>query len=240
MNAETPEYTATPENATGTDLEPVLRATEFFDHTSPEVRDFVDASVKDKNAAPVRKVVDLYYAVRDGLFYEVYGADLSREGLRSSAILRAGQGFCIHKSIVFASAVRAAGVPSRIVFADVRNHLASDRLKELIGGDVFFHALTSVHVNGRWTRATPVFNKLLCRLYGMRPLEFDGSADSLHHPYRDGGNAAHMEFLKEHGEFDDLPYDFVMENMRRSHPRFLEGAGTVSGGSLAKEAGSGI
>ncbi|WP_105971359.1 transglutaminase-like domain-containing protein [Streptomyces geranii] len=224
------------------DLTPLLRSTEFLDHESPQIREFVAKSVQDSSAGdPVRQVVDLYYAVRDGLFYEVYGADLSRRGLSASSVLAAGQGFCLHKSVLFAAAVRAVGVPSRLVYADVRNHLASDRLKELVGGEVFFHSLTSVHLNGRWIRATPVFNKLLCRLYGMPALDFDGVTDSQYHPY-DGtgaqGPSAQMEFLKEHGEFDDLPYEFVLDSMRRSHPRFLDGSGTVAGGSLAAEANS--
>ncbi len=47
-----------------------------------------------------------------------------------------------------------------------------------------------------------------------------------------------MEFLTDHGDFDDVPYEFVMANMRRKHPKFLDadGTGTVSGGSLADEA----
>jgi transglutaminase-like putative cysteine protease len=127
--------------------------------------------------------VRLYYAVRDGVRYDVYGADLSREGMRASAILEAGHGFCLHTSILYAAAVRAVGIPSRLVLTDVRNHLASDRLKQLVGGEVFhFHCLTAVHLHGRWIRATPVFNKLLCRLYGIAPLEFDGLSDSMHHP----------------------------------------------------------
>ena len=217
-----------------------LRATEFLDHESPQIREFATRSVQDSSAGdPVRQVVDLYYAVRDGLFYEVYGADLSRTGLSASSVLAAGQGFCLHKSVLFAAAVRAVGVPSRLVYADVRNHLASDRLKELIGGDVFFHSLTSVYLGGRWLRATPVFNELLCRLYGMPALDFDGVTDSQYHPYDSSqGTSAQMEFRKEHGEFDDLPYEFVMSHMRLLHPRFLDGSGTVDGGSLANEANS--
>ncbi|MCD7443073.1 MULTISPECIES: transglutaminase-like domain-containing protein [Streptomyces] len=222
------------------EMTPCLRATEFLDHESPRIREFVARSVQDSSAGdPVRQVVDLYYAVRDGLFYEVYGADLSRTGLSASSVLAAGQGFCLHKSVLFAAAVRAVGVPSRLVYADVRNHLASDRLKELIGGDVFFHSLTSVYLGGRWLRATPVFNELLCRLYGMPALDFDGVTDSQYHPYDSSQEtSAQMEFLKEHGEFDDLPYEFVMSSMRLLHPRFLDGLSTVAGGSLATEANS--
>ncbi|MFE1783642.1 transglutaminase family protein [Streptomyces sp. NPDC059506] len=219
-----------------TDHEHLLRSTEFLDHDSPEVRAFVDRVVTDHDAPAREKAVRLYYAVRDDVFYEVYGADLSRAGLRASSVAREGKGFCLHKSVLYAAAVRAVGVPSRLVFGDVRNHLASDRLKEHIGGDVFFHALTSVRLEGRWVRATPVFNKTLCRLYGMSPLEFDGTADSLYHPFDDRGQQ-HMEFLAMHGEFDDLPHDFVMERMRSQHPNFLKGTGTVGGGSLADEAG---
>ena len=75
--------------------------------------------------------------------------------------------------------------------------------------------------------------KLLCRLYGMPALDFDGSADSLYHPYGEG--SARMEFLTSHGEFDDLPYEFVMDRMRRTHPGFLQDSGTARGGSLAAE-----
>lgn len=213
--------------------EQLIQATEFLDYDTPEIRGFVDRTV-DTDVSAREKAVALYYAVRDDVLYEVYGIDLSREGLRASTIARNGKGFCLHKSVLYAAAVRSVGVPSRIVLADVRNHLASERLKKLVGGEVFFHAFTSVFLDGRWVKATPVFNGLLCRLYGMPALEFDGTEDSLHHPYGDG--SARMEFLNSHGEFDDLPYEFVMDHMHRKHPQFLHDSGTARGGSLAAEA----
>src|SRR5918997_4092772 len=144
-----------------------LRAvTRYLDHDALPVREFVRRAVPDEDASPTAKAVQLYYAVRDGIRYDVYGADLSHHGLRASSVVHAGKGFCLHKSILYAAAVRAVGIPSRLVLTDVRNHLASERLKRLVGGDVFhFHCLTEVHLDGRWIKATPVFNKLLCRLY---------------------------------------------------------------------------
>ncbi|MEU4449366.1 transglutaminase-like domain-containing protein [Actinosynnema sp. NPDC050801] len=208
--------------------------TEFLDHSSAEVQNFVDRVV-DGAADPV---VALYYAVRDRIMYEVYGADLSREGLRASAVISRGQGFCVHKSIVYAAACRAIGVPSRIVLTDVRNHLASARLRDLVGGDVFrFHALNSLLLNGKWVRATPVFNRTLCRLYGITPLDFDGTADSVYHPFDTRGRR-HMEFLHEYGEFDDLPYELVVEGIRVAHPRLFESRSVLRAGSLVEEAGS--
>jgi transglutaminase-like putative cysteine protease len=218
-----------------TNLDELRRATEFLDHDAPAVRAFAERAVPDA-ATDVERAVALYYAVRDGVIYEVYGADLSRTGLRASAIATRGSGFCVHKSILYAAAARAVGIPSRIVVAEVRNHLASDRLRELVGGDVFLHCLTSVHLDGRWLRATPVFNRTLCRLYRMAPLEFDGRTDSLHHPYDESGQR-YMEFLRAYGEFDDFPHDVVLPGLRNLHPRLFESPHRVTGGSLVAEAG---
>ncbi|MEU8763372.1 transglutaminase-like domain-containing protein [Streptomyces sp. NPDC048659] len=222
------------------ELHALTRPTDFLDHESDEVQNFVDSVVKDRAADRRENAVKLYYAVRDGLDYEVYDTDLSRRGLKASSVLAAGQGFCLHKSVVYAAAVRALGIPSKLVYGDVRNHLASPRLIAHIGGDVFFHGLTQVYLDGQWVKATPVFNKLLCRLYGMEALEFDGTGDSLYHPYAGQGGKGAMEFLTDHGSFDDVPYGFVISTMRAKHPNFLsgEGDGTVKGGSLAAEAGT--
>lgn len=215
----------------------LLAATEFLDHGQPPVRDFVQRALDGVGDAPIDKAIALHYAVRDQIHYEVYDADLSRSGLRASAIITRGMGFCVHKSIVYAAACREAGVASRIVLTDVRNHLASARLRELVGGDIFrFHALNSVHLDGKWVRATPVFNKLLCRLYGITPLEFDGRSDSMSHPYDTKGRR-YMEFLHEYGEFDDFPYELVVEGIRAAHPKLFAGKYAITSGSLVAEAG---
>jgi transglutaminase-like putative cysteine protease len=212
---------------------------EFIDHRSAEVRSFVDRTLESTSDSPMAQAVALYYAVRDRIRYEVYGADLSPGGLRASQVLKTRSGMCIHKSIVYAAALRAIGVPSRLVLTDVRNHLASPRLRELVGGDVFrFHCLTSVHNGQKWVRATPVFNKTLCRLYGITPLDFDGTSDSLYHPF-DSHGREHMEFLHEHGEFDDLPYELVIDGLRIAHPRLFAGADRFAEGSLLADAHTG-
>lgn len=224
----------------GTETPPadLLAVTEFLDHDTLVVRRFVDRVLGKTWGTPIENAVKLYYAVRDEIMYEVYGASLSREGLRASSILNRQRGFCIHKSNVYAAACRAAGIPSRLVMTDVRNHLASDRLRELVGGDIFrFHALTTVYLDGRWVRATPVFNRTLCRLYGITPLEFDGTTDSMSHPY-DSKGRKYMEFLYEHGEFDDFPYELVVDGIRVAHPRLFDSRYETTEGSLVAEADS--
>jgi transglutaminase-like putative cysteine protease len=184
----------------------------------------------------IERACALYYAVRDGIHYEVYGADLSRHGLKASTTIERGTGFCVHKSIVYAAATRLVGVPSRIYYGDVRNHLASPRLEELMGGKVFcFHSLTTVYLDHRWVKATPVFNKTLCTLYKIKPLDFDGRTDSMYHPYDEDGRR-HMEFLRAHGEFDDVPYDLVVNGIRTAHPRLFESRDTTARGSLVMDA----
>ncbi|HEY8373449.1 MAG TPA: transglutaminase-like domain-containing protein [Pseudonocardiaceae bacterium] len=217
------------------DLSRLLDATEFLDYDSPEVREFVARAVPDPEAPAREKAVQLYYAVRDGVFYEVFGADLSREGLRASSVVRRNMGFCAHKSILYAAAVRSVGIPSRLVLAEVRNHLASPRLKELVGGEVFLHWFTTIHLGGRWLKVTPVFNRMLCRLYRMRPLEFDGTSDSLYHPFDESGRR-HMEFLRWHGEYDDVDYDLLIGKMRSLHPGMFREGTTVPAGSLVEQA----
>ncbi|AFR06498.1 MULTISPECIES: transglutaminase-like domain-containing protein [Nocardiopsis] len=210
--------------------------TYFLDHQSPEVREFVDRALPDRNASPREMAVRLHDAVRDGIRYEVYDADLTREGVRASGVLKRGQGFCVHKSIVYAAAARSVGIPTRLVYGDVRNHLASERLLELMGGDLFtFHALVSVRIDGAWIRATPVFNTLLCRLYGIRPLEFDGRDDSYYHPFDEQGRR-HMEFVRWRGEYDDFPYDTVVGGIAANHPKLVGPELVTAQGSLADDA----
>lgn len=216
----------------------LLANSEFLDHDSPEVQAFVaDATGHLSRTAPPRyKAVALFYAVRDGVNYDVYGTDLSPHGLRASSISAAGRGFCLHKSILYAAAVRTVGIESRLVSGLVRNHLASERLKQIVGGDVFLHWLTRIRLDGRWLYVTPVFNKLLCRLYRMAPLEFDGTDDALYHPFDQQGRQ-HMEFVGDKTEYDDLHYGLVTEMIRRRHPGMFADATTVhGGGSLADEA----
>ncbi|MEV7559753.1 transglutaminase-like domain-containing protein [Streptomyces sp. NPDC048331] len=223
--------------STGQAVPAELAATEFIDHGSPEVRAFVASAVPDEATTPTAQAVALYYAVRDRIRYEVYGADLSRTGLRAGSVARARSGMCLHKSVLYTAGLRSLGIPARLVLTDVRNHLASGRLKELLGGDVFHqHCLTSVRLENGWVKATPVFNRTLCRLYGMAPLDFDGTADSLHHPF-DLQGRRQMEFLRFHGEFDDLPYEAVLADLRAAHPGLIGPDGTAfAPGSLVRDA----
>lgn len=215
---------------------PGCEATEFLDFEAPAVADFVDRAVPDRDAPASEQSRALYYAVRDEVQYEIYGADLSRQGLRASEVVTRGRGLCIHKSVLFAAGARALGIPSELVFVDVRNHLASERLRRMLGGDVFrFHCLTRLRLDDRWVKATPVFSARLCRLYRLTPLEFDGRTDAVFHPFDEAGRA-YMELVHEHGPFADLPYERVVGGLRAAHAGLFETPTRMRRGSLAAEA----
>ena len=162
------------------------------------------------------------YAIRDGIGYEIYGADLSRAGLRASSTVAAGRGLCLHKSTLYAACARALGIPSRLALVDVRNHVVSPRLRRFLGSDVVhFHCYAQVELDGRWVSATPVFSRALCRLYRMAPLEFGGVLQE--------NDGSRMEVVRRHGTFDDLPYELVAGGLRAAHPNLFAAPSRVRG-----------
>lgn len=197
-----------------------LSATDLFDLEHPSLQRFVAAATTGADTDTAR-VVALYYAVRDKIHYEVFGTDLSDHGLRASSTADNGTGFCLHKSILFVAGCRAVGVPARVVSGRVRNHLSSPELHDLVGGEIFLHWLTEVYLHGRWVKATPVFGALMCRLYGIAPLEFDATTDSVHQPHDGADPDSHMEFLDGLVSHDNLTAETARALVSASHPRML-------------------
>jgi len=190
--------------------EEYLRPTEFIDSASPAIRAFAEEAVKGAGTA-VEKAVKLYYAVRDGIYYDPYRIEMTREAFRASVILAKGYGFCVAKAIVLAAACRAQGIPARLHFADVRNHLTTERLKRIMKTDIFhYHGYNDLFLNNRWVKVTPTFNKSLCERFKVRALEFDGGNDAVFHPF-DMEGRRHMEYIVDHGSFADVPYEKISE-----------------------------
>jgi transglutaminase-like putative cysteine protease len=202
-------------------MEPYLRPTPTIESEHPEIvawaRRHADGASDDREAA-----VQLYYAVRDGIRYDAYTADPTGEGLRASTTLASGRGWCVSKAILLAACCRSRGIPARLGFADVRNHLSTARMREHMQTDVFYwHGYTSIHLEGRFVKATPAFNVELCEKFGLRPLEFDGREDSIYHPFDLEGNR-HMEYVRERGEFADVPLDEILETFQKYYPGHMQ------------------
>jgi transglutaminase-like putative cysteine protease len=171
----------------------------------------------------VARTVSLYYAVRDGIRYDPYTCNLDPEQLKASHTLSAKRGWCVSKAILLAAACRAIGIPARLGFADVRNHLSTARLRALMKTDLFYwHGYTSIHLLGSWVKATPAFNIELCEKFRLRPLEFDGLEDSIYHPFDMEGNK-HMEYVRFRGEYADTPIGAMAETFQREYPYMTRG-----------------
>ncbi len=198
-----------------------LSATSVIDCEHSEIIAYAKAKIGELSDQKDIAVA-LYYAVRDDIRYDPYSFDLQESSFAASHTLAQGAGWCVPKAILLAACCRASGIPARLGFADVQNHLSTERLRETMKTDVFhWHGYTSIYINGRWVKATPAFNIELCEKFGLKPLEFNGEEDSIYHEFDRAGNR-HMEYLLERGEYDDLPLDEMLELFREVYGGFFD------------------
>jgi len=206
------------------DMAQYLAAGVFVDSDSPQVIAFAKKAVKgeaDADAAILR----LYSTVRDSIIYDPYVSLADPANYRASSVLAAGRGFCIGKSALLAASARVIGVPSRVGYADVRNHLTSRRLYEIAKTDTFiWHSYTELYLAGRWVKATPAFDAALCERANIKPLDFDGRTDSLFQPFDPVGRR-HMEYLRDRGTFADVPFDVIQAEFIATYPDWMSSHG---------------
>ncbi|MGH8528627.1 MAG: transglutaminase-like domain-containing protein [Nevskiales bacterium] len=195
-----------------------LHPTPVVDADHAAVRQFAERH-KGSSENQRDQAVALYYAVRDGFRYNPYALDLTPRGLSASRVLEVGHGWCVTKAVLLAAACRAAGIPARLGYADVRNHLSTERMRQTMQTDIFYwHGYTSILLEGQWLKATPAFNIELCEKFRLKPLEFNGTQDSIYHPFDLQGNR-HMEYLNFRGEFADVPVDDMRETFVKHYPQ---------------------
>lgn len=200
--------------------------TSTIESDSPAVADFV--ALKTAGAdSEIQRARSLFYAVRDTIRYDPYHIDLSVNGMKASTTLSTGQGWCVSKAILLAACCRSIGIGARLGFADVRNHLSTERMRRTMQTDIFYwHGYTEMLLGGKWVKATPAFNIELCEKFRLLPLEFDGRNDSLYHPFDADGNR-HMEYVNNRGAYPDAPLEEIartFEEKYRFVPTDLESA----------------
>jgi transglutaminase-like putative cysteine protease len=202
-------------------MEQYLAPTGYIDSEHPDIIDFA-SSICKPTATDKQKAIDLYIAVRDGIRYNPYSIEPSKQGMKASTILKKGHGYCVAKAVVLVACARTQKIPARLGFADVRNHLNTKRLAELMGTDIFtWHGYAQLYLNKKWVKATPAFNIDLCTAFNITPLDFDGIHDSIFHPFDTQGNR-HMEYIKDHGTYSDLPWDTILKACQALYPKYFE------------------
>lgn len=196
-----------------------LQATKFIDSDSEAIKSFAFETIQGATS-DIEKAIRLYYAVRDSIRYDPYKFYLNEENFAASNTLSSGSSYCIPKAILLAAAARAAGIPAQLGFSDVKNHLSTKKLLDLMETDIFiWHGYTVLYLNGKWVKATPAFNIEMCERFDVKPLEFDGINDSFMHAFNKQ-EQQHMEYLTDHGIYSDLPYDTLINAIKTTYPKF--------------------
>ena len=202
-----------------------LAPARYVDSDHPAVILFAGKNSSGKDHR--ERAISLYYAVRDGIRYNPFLDFSKEESFQASHCLAAGEGFCIGKAALLAACARAGGIPARVGFADVKNHLTTPALRARMGSDLFvYHGYTELRLEGKWVKATPAFNVELCRRFKVKPLEFDGREDSIFHPF-DADDRRHMEYLRDRGSHADVPVAEIMRVFREVYPA-LYGLGSAA------------
>lgn len=197
-----------------------LRPTQFINFHDESISKFVTEHT-NSNHPNKEKIVALYYAVRDSILYDPYHLILSPAAISASQTLQRGSGYCIEKSLVLAACGRLLGIPSRLGFSIVQNHLSSKRFIEILRTDKFvFHGYNEFWMDGKWVKCTPAFNKSLCEKFNTHALDFDGENDSIFQEYN--GGKKYMQYLHEYGQFDDLPFDLFVSELKLHYPHLFE------------------
>ncbi|MBE9569643.1 MAG: transglutaminase domain-containing protein [Proteobacteria bacterium] len=157
------------------------------------------------------KAKRIFYFVRDEIKYNALSPRSCPETFRASYVLSEREGYCVQKAVLLVALSRAAGIPARLRFAEIRNHFMPPDFLELRGTNVFpYHGYTDLYLTGTWIKATPTYDLRPCQKAGLIPVDFDGEHDAMLPPYtRDG--RPHIEYVKDRGPYKDLPFGKIQE-----------------------------
>lgn len=196
-------------------------ATTVFDYNDPRVLQFVKDAGCYGESSIAKAVERLHDAVRDTIDYNVFNVSLNRN-LRASEVIKESAGFCLHKSILFVAGCRHLGVPAVLCSDVVTNHVADAAMIHLVGGEEFLHWYARIYLNGRWIKAAPIFNSLLCLLYGVDVLRFDPSGDAIEQRNSD---STRMIYRGEQECHPDPDMGELLALIASKHPRMVTDSG---------------
>lgn len=199
-------------------MDSCLQATFFIDCDHPLIQE-TTRQLTSSLSEPRMKARAIFLFVRDEIRYNPYCFSTSREAHQAHVVLEQGKGYCIQKAVLFAALCRAAGIPARLLLADIRNYQVPARLADMMQTDIFYcHGYNEIHLDGRWLKATPTFDRFMCDRLGLHPVNFDGSRDAVFDSCsRDG--QLHIEYLKQRGAFSDLPFTEILTTFANNYDK---------------------
>ena len=205
------------------DLELFLKPAPGIECDHPDMlalaRKIIQGSADDIEAA--RKLFDW---ARDMVAYSVYVPFESMEDYLATSTLARGRGFCVQKATVLCTLARAAGIPARLAFADIRNHLLPPYMLDILpGGYIYFHCFLEWWLQDRWVKSTPSFDKELTERQGWQLVEFDPQESAML-PATDLAGRPHVEYTNYRGWRLGVPLEEFLESILiYSGPILLEG-----------------
>jgi len=204
-------------------LEEYLKPTYFLNSDSETVVSLANEIAKDTTNT-IEKAVKIFYWTRDEILYNPYETFTPlKEKNRASHVISVKKGWCVQKACVLATLARALGIPSRLHFADIRNHQVPEKLKKLMGTDLFvYHGFAELYLNDHWFNAVPAFNITMCQKLSLPPVEFDGidlNKGSLSKTLPNG--EMYIEYITDRGVSSDLS----LERIFKTSAGYYEGVG---------------
>ncbi len=196
------------------DLEPYLSPTKYIDS---EAEPIVDLARSLKREDATKTAIALFDWVRDNIRYDPFCAVDPPQAYPATAILERKRGYCIQKAVLLAALGRASGIPTRLGFADVRNHKLPEKLLMLMGTNLFvYHGFTEFHLDGAWVKATPAFDRETSKRAGVLPVTLDGSNDAMLHPVDPEGHPF-IEYIQSRDSHADLPLDEIRATLLETY-----------------------
>ena len=166
-------------------------------------------------ASDEEKAVELFYFVRDSIRYNIYMISVFIEDFRASRILEWGKAYCVQKAVLLTALGRAAGIPSRLVFAKIRNHKIPGHVVQMFNTNIFpRHGYNQFFLNGKWISAAATFDKKIKKKNGLPTVEFDGKRDAIL-PEKDLKGAPYIEYIEKFPPKEDLPFDWIRERVSK-------------------------
>ena len=186
-----------------------LRPTAVIDCDNKLIRDKAQELVKGQQGVPDR-AKSLFYFVRDEIKYNLFVRSDKPEYYKASRTLQEGEGFCVQKAILFVALARALGLPARLHIAAIRNHQVPDKVKQLMGGNLFpTHGYAEIYIDDRWVKVAPTFDRRTCEKNRLPTVEFDGMHDAILPACIQNGEP-YIEYVEDRGHYDDLPFDKIV------------------------------
>jgi len=202
-------------------LKKYLQPTQYIESEHKDVIGFAK-KITENITDPKSKAIKLFYAVRDQIAYDAYTFSLKPEKMKATHVLKAKKSFCIPKAVLMTSLIRAEGIPARLGFANLINHMMGDELKNILQNDILaFHGYTEILLNDQWLRMTPTFNLKLCKSLNVPPVEFDGESHATL-PSTNNKGKKFIEYIEYHGTFDDVPLTTIVESMKNHYPMLMK------------------